>query len=217
MRVSDFRLRPSQTAECRHDHHTVRWQVAYHGVAEHDVKVTEDDDAGDKGASPPSKSVEVAAVADRRVYYAEKGTTWEITNVSEDAHYRQITFEFLSDTPRHSPDDVRSMFHGTVHTAAYNHKIGTERGGSVEGDEADWHVFEINWEPTVIQFAIDGMIYFEFPQGVGTDQWPFDQNFHIIMNVAVGGFWGGSQGIDEAAFYGNGQVMEVDWVRAHGC
>jgi len=107
------------------------------------------------------------------------------------------------------------QFYGTVHTAAYNHMIGTEKGSSVEGDETDWHVFEINWEPTRIQFAIDSMIYFEFLQGVASDQWPFDQDFYIIMNVAVGGFWGGSRGIDDAAFHENGQIMEVDWVRVY--
>jgi len=33
------------------------------------------------------------------------------------------------------------------------------------------------------------------------------------MNIAVGGTWGGAQGIDEAAFLGSGQIMEVDWIR----
>lgn len=36
------------------------------------------------------------------------------------------------------------------------------------------------------------------------------------MNVAVGGTWGGQQGIDTAAFEGDGQIMEVDWVRVYG-
>lgn len=33
------------------------------------------------------------------------------------------------------------------------------------------------------------------------------------MNIAVGGSWGGAQGIDEAAFNGDGQIMLIDWVR----
>ena len=46
-------------------------------------------------------------------------------------------------------------------------------------------------------------------------RWPFDQPFHLVLNVAVGGDWGGAKGVDEAAFKGAGQVMEVDWVRVY--
>ena len=40
--------------------------------------------------------------------------------------------------------------------------------------------------------------------------WPFDQEFYLIMNVAVGGSWGGTWGIDESVFP---TCMEVDYVR----
>ena len=43
--------------------------------------------------------------------------------------------------------------------------------------------------------------------------WPFDQRFFAILNHAVGGDWGGSQGVDGAAFDGDGQLYEVDWIR----
>jgi beta-glucanase (GH16 family) len=41
-------------------------------------------------------------------------------------------------------------------------------------------------------------------------QWPFDKPFHLILNLAIGGDWGGVKGIDDAAFP---QRMEVDFVR----
>ena len=108
------------------------------------------------------------------------------------------------------------QFHGTVHTGAYNHKIGTQKTGSIYDNESDWHIFEINWEQDLIKFATNGKIYYEFTRGVGSDQWPYDQDFHIIMNVAVGGFWSGAQGINEDDFSsGDGQIMEVDWVRVY--
>ena len=46
-------------------------------------------------------------------------------------------------------------------------------------------------------------------------EWPFDRRFHLLLNVAVGGQWGGAMGVDPGAFEGDGQVMEVDWVRVY--
>lgn len=106
-------------------------------------------------------------------------------------------------------------FFGTVHTGAYNGMIGTQKGGSIYKSKEEYHVFEIDWQPSFIQFAVDGKVYFEFQRGDTVDVWPFDQPFHLIMNIAVGGTWGGAQGIDESAFEGDGQTMEVDWVRVY--
>jgi len=66
-----------------------------------------------------------------------------------------------------------------------------------------------------IQFAIDGQVYMEYPRRGGSNVWPFDQDFYIIMNLAVGGNWGGLGGVDANSFEGNGQTMEVDWVRVY--
>jgi hypothetical protein len=40
----------------------------------------------------------------------------------------------------------------------------------------------------------------------------FDQRFHLIMNIAVGGKWGGAQGVDPTVFP---QEMRVDYVRVY--
>lgn len=108
-------------------------------------------------------------------------------------------------------------FHGTVHTEAYNHMIGTQRGGGIFKSVDEWHEFEVIWTPDKIDFVIDGTIYYEFARDSSATyrEWPFDQKFHLILNVAVGGSWGGAQGVDDAAFEGDGQVMEVDWVRVY--
>lgn len=64
---------------------------------------------------------------------------------------------------------------------------------------------------------MDGEVYFVFaPEDVNNfEQWPFNQDFHILMNIAVGGTWGGLQGVNSTAFEGEGQYMEVDWVKAY--
>jgi len=106
-------------------------------------------------------------------------------------------------------------FFGTVHTSANNGMIGNQKGSSISKSKDEWYTFEINWEEDRIQFAVDKQIYFEYLRGNSVDVWPFDQNFHLIMNIAVGGTWGGQQGINEASFEGAGQIMEIDWVRVY--
>lgn len=111
-----------------------------------------------------------------------------------------------------------SMFHGSVHTRAYNHGIGTQKTGSVSKSEADWHIFEIDWQADKIRFAVDKQVYFVFaPDDINdSTKWPFGEDFHLLLNIAVGGDWGAVQGVDVAAFEGaGGQYMEVDWVRAY--
>ena len=107
--------------------------------------------------------------------------------------------------------------HGTVHTAAYNHMLNSQRGGRITTDLSQWHVYEIEWTEDKIDFILDGSRYFVFSRKTSdtTREWPFDRDFHLIFNIAVGGSWGGLRGIDDGAFEGDGQTMEVDWVRVY--
>lgn len=108
-------------------------------------------------------------------------------------------------------------FFGSVHTESFNHGIGTEKTGAIVISKDEFYIFEIDWQENNIRFAIDGKVYYQFTPDDVTDykQWPFDQEFHILMNIAIGGNWGGATGVDEAAFNGDGQYMEVDWVRVY--
>jgi len=107
--------------------------------------------------------------------------------------------------------------HGTIHSGAFNHMIGTQRGGQISTNLNEWHIYEIDWSENRINFILDGSRYHVFTRQPSSTywEWPFDRNFHLIFNIAVGGNWGGLQGIDEGAFEGNGQVMEIDWVRVY--
>jgi beta-glucanase (GH16 family) len=110
-----------------------------------------------------------------------------------------------------SPDSVFS----TAHTEAYNHVKGTQRGSSimVPGATAGFHEYAIEWDEDEFRSYVDGKHYFTFKnEHSGSDAWPYDQPFHLLMNVAVGGGLGGRKGIDAAAFP---QVMEVDYVRVY--
>jgi beta-glucanase (GH16 family) len=109
-----------------------------------------------------------------------------------------------------------NVVHGTVHTGAYNHTLGTQLGVSVDLSSAtsDLHLYAIDWDEERIVFSVDGAAYFTFENdGAGdSDTWPFDQAFHFVLNLAVGGDWGGYCGVDSSAFP---QEYRVDWVRVY--
>jgi beta-glucanase (GH16 family) len=118
------------------------------------------------------------------------------------------------DIMEHVGYSVDSIF-GTVHTQTYNHIKGTQKGGAIiiNDSEEAFHTYGINWTDDEMQFFVDDEIYFTFRDDKATsDEWPFDQAFHLILNVAVGGNWGGRKGIDNDIFP---QKMEVDYVRVY--
>lgn len=80
-------------------------------------------------------------------------------------------------------------FHGTVHTGAFNHKDGTSSGNYTWADLNQWHVHEIYWTPDQIAFIVDDFMFHTFRRVEPStpQEWPFDQRFHIILNLAVGG------------------------------
>jgi beta-glucanase (GH16 family) len=113
------------------------------------------------------------------------------------------------------------IVHGTIHTGAFNHMLNTQIGFSkrVPTVETEFHVYEMIWEPGSIELFIDGTRYARFgfnPTSTvditNSDAWPFDDPFHLIMNIAVGGTWGGARGVDPSIFP---QAMEVDYVRVY--
>jgi len=106
--------------------------------------------------------------------------------------------------------------HGTVHTDKYNHMKKTQVGKQVSLDTSDWHVYTVEWSESRIDFGVDGQRYHRFEDdGSGNNAWPFNKRFHLLLNIAVGGDWGGQQGIDEGSFGGNGQIMEISSVRVY--
>lgn len=104
--------------------------------------------------------------------------------------------------------------HGTIHTETYNHRRGTQKGGQivVPGAASAFHTYAVEWNKDSIEWFMDGQKYFEFHREDGdtTDEWPFDQPFHMILNLAIGGDWGGAKGVDLDALPAR---LEVDWVR----
>lgn len=103
----------------------------------------------------------------------------------------------------------------TIHTNAFNWPAGTQKFGKTTLEDAfdTWHTYAVEWGPDALTVFVDQQAIFTYPNdGTGWKSWPFDKPFHLIMNLAVGGNWGGQQGVDDEAFPA---TMEVDWVRVY--
>jgi beta-glucanase (GH16 family) len=109
------------------------------------------------------------------------------------------------------PDSV----FGSVHTKRFNHTIGTgfTVGRYITDPYTAFHIYAIDWDARQIRFLIDGTGYATFRNsGQGFEEWPFDQRFHLLLNIAVGGNWGGKYGVDDKNFPA---TMLVDYVRVY--
>ena len=107
-----------------------------------------------------------------------------------------------------------SLF-GTVHTKRFNHSIGTQVSHGIFDQtlSSDFHIYGMEWDAEKIDILVDGKKHLTFNnRHDGPDAWPFDQRFHLILNIAVGGNWGGKMGVDESVWP---QRMEVDYVRVY--
>ncbi len=131
-----------------------------------------------------------------------------------------------SKTPLKWPDDGEidimehvgydpGQVHGSVHCKKYYHVIGTQKTGKTTvPDFADkFHVYEVEYTKDSVIVGIDGKPYFRFAnEHSGYDAWPFDNKMHLLLNIAVGGNWGGAKGVDEKIWP---VKMEVDYVRVY--
>lgn len=115
------------------------------------------------------------------------------------------------DIMEHVGFDMNTV-HGTLHHAD-RHGIGVSQSTVVADVDTSFHVYALEWRPDEIRWFVDDVLYHtaENPQQ-GWESWPFIHPFHLIMNIAVGGRWGGQQGIDPDIWP---QRMEVDYVRVH--
>lgn len=117
----------------------------------------------------------------------------------------------LMENVGYNPDSV--FF--TIHTEQYNHIKQTQKSQGVFNKSlyTQFHDYALEWTVDELIFFMDDQEVFRFDNehsDSGYKSWPFDQPFHLLLNIAVGGDWGGKMGIDPGAFPA---TMLVDYVR----
>lgn len=106
--------------------------------------------------------------------------------------------------------------HASMHSKDNNFMNGKMRTDSkyIENVEEDFHDYILEWNENGITISVDDLIIGKWATDstVSWESWPWNNRFHMILNLAMGGSWGGQQGVDDSIWP---QKMEVDYVRVY--
>ncbi len=103
--------------------------------------------------------------------------------------------------------------YGTIHGPGYSggNSIGKSYSLFNARFDANFHIYAVEWGPDYIDFFVDSFLYQRITPSDVKGQWVFNQNFFMILNVAVGGNFVG--------FPTTGtpfpQAMTIDYVRVY--
>jgi beta-glucanase (GH16 family) len=107
------------------------------------------------------------------------------------------------------------VIHGTVHTGAFNHTLSNQRSATTTIADAcnEFHRYQMHLTASRITVGVDDRNYYQYSNdNSGNAEWPFDSAQFLILNIAVGGDWGGQMGVNDAIFPVR---MEIDYVRVY--
>lgn len=106
--------------------------------------------------------------------------------------------------------------YATMHTSSATAGVSTSSGSNYDlatGNFSDaFHDFSVEWSPNQLKWFVDGVLFAtKTPADFGGFPWRFDKDFHLILNLAVGGNWPGSP--DGTTNFP--QTTEVEYVRVY--
>lgn len=104
------------------------------------------------------------------------------------------------------------MVFTSLHTQdSHGNTINTQKT-TFEDIEEGFHTYAADWSPDSIKFYVDEQLVYTFaPDNKSEDIWPFDQPFYFIINLAIGGNFGGPE-VDDTIFP---QEFVIDYVRVY--
>lgn len=93
-------------------------------------------------------------------------------------------------------------FHYSLHSEDFNWMKAKQRTKVAAAKNPNgFHKFGLDWKADSIGFYQDGKEVYRVKRETDTfNSWPFRDPFYIILNLAIGGNWGGSKGIDPKIF-----------------
>jgi beta-glucanase (GH16 family) len=111
-------------------------------------------------------------------------------------------------------ENGNGVAHASAHSRAYYFKLGNQPTNTTEVSNMkdEFHTYSVIWTPDEITAFVDDNEYFQYQKHDVEQSWPFDQAQNLVLNLAIGGGWGGYYGIDENVV---SQRMEVDYVRVY--
>jgi beta-glucanase (GH16 family) len=102
--------------------------------------------------------------------------------------------------------------HLSVHTPAYYFKRNNQITSTTQVTDmvGSFHTYTMEWSPNEMIGLIDGVPSYVYDKTANDLEWPFYQAHNLIINLAMGGNWGGAQGIDPDL---TSQKLIIDYVR----
>lgn len=90
---------------------------------------------------------------------------------------------------------------GTIYTPAH-----------IDNPYDEFHRYSVMKEPNKLTFMIDGVPYATREKKSDSPlEWPYEQPYYLILNLAVGGSWAGQKGIDTASAPWQMQVRSISY------
>lgn len=100
----------------------------------------------------------------------------------------------------------------TLHTQAAHGDNGNSKTTTIPGIEQGFHTYAADWNNQCIRFYVDDQeVYVFAPKEKSEEIWPFDQPFYVLLNLAIGGHFGGDD-IDDNRLP---QQFAVDYIRVY--
>lgn len=100
----------------------------------------------------------------------------------------------------------------SLHTQDSHGNTINTRKTRIEGIEDGFHIYALEWDPEKIEFFVDDELVYTFaPEERTEDVWPFDQPFFLIINMAIGGNFGGPE-VDDTIFP---REFVIDYIRIY--
>ena len=100
-----------------------------------------------------------------------------------------------------------NKIYGTLHHPGHSAGNGDGTTVMISNVSTEFHNYILEWSPTTIKFLVDDVPFYTF---ANTNTLPFNQNFFVILNLAMGGGFGGP--VDPAF---SNATMEIDYVRVY--
>ena len=143
----------------------------------------------------------------------QKGSWPALWMMSDKAEYGQWPRSGEIDLMEHAAGTWKEKTYGTAHCkAGYGGSPVKSEYTVVKKIEEKWHTYGLLWTEDCLTWYCDGEPFSEYKNPHDTEKsentWPFDKDFYIIMNVAMGGSLGGEIPKDAVSCQ-----MEVDYVR----
>lgn len=116
-------------------------------------------------------------------------------------------------------NETSAAIHFADNNNQHKYNTGTcDLNQTLSSNMKDWHTYAVEWESDSLFFYVDDICFFgskcnQYSGVQGNSGQPFDKNFHILLNLAVGGMF------DNYINPNNSDLpasMEVDYVRWWG-